>query len=372
MWKKLVLYQLLQVCVNGEDSCKEAAKYFNCQPKCEPGDVLIDYETVHFYGLLRNKKADLWYIENGFDEVQVQITSETVGFRTIADLTEPVHIFAAVPIPDPDADFATYVEEDDTWEIPIAMLITSDNIYQMVNLLKTIEEKHRALSEFYFLPTDQKTTVYRFMNNRVFAKNTIRCLGFMASAKIDPWFSSSDRNDDLIEQFNDMMKPVNKVDMYRILSFLDIVGDELLLSENSATILFLPNWLSFLGTYALTEVCSVWNASEKSLTQTILKEVPHNFYVPTDMLCWILNSTEQNQMIKELLKCKARKKQKDIRTRLIRLLHYGSGLKVAEIHSALRHLMKPGLTEEEFETLLSGNSASVVKMFLQSEYGLAL
>lgn len=365
MWKNLVLYRLLQICTNGEDSCKEAAKYFKCQPKCEPSDMLIDYETVHFYGLL-SKKDDLWYIQNGFDEVQVQITSETVGFRTIRDLAEPLHIFAAVPIPDPDADFATCVE-DDVWEIPVAMLVTTDNIYQMVNVLKTIEEKHCALSEFYFLPTDQKTTVYRFMNNRVFAKNMIRCLGFMASAKIDPWFYS-DRNDDLIEQYNALAGSL-KIDLYRVLSFLDLVGDELLLSENSATILFSPNWLSFLGTYALTGGCSVWSIPEKSLTQT---EVPHNFYVPTDMLCWILNSTEQNQMIKELLKCKARKKQNDIRTRLIHLLYYGSGLKMAEIHSALRHLMKPGLTEEELETLLSGNSAAVVKMFLQSEYGLAL
>ena len=68
----------------------------------------------------------------------------------------------------------------------VAMLVTTDNIYQMVNVLKTVEEKHRALSELYFLPMDQKTTVYRFfMNNDVFAKNMIRCLGFMSSAKID-------------------------------------------------------------------------------------------------------------------------------------------------------------------------------------------
>ena len=183
MWKNLVLYRLLKVCVNGEDSCKEAAKYFKCQPKCEPGDVLIDYETVHYYGVL-SKRDDRWYIQNGFEEVQIQIISETVGTRT-TDLSEPVHIFAAVPIPDPDADFLT-VEDDDAWEIPVAMLVTTDNIYQMVNVLKTVEEKHRALSELYFLPMDQKTTVYRFfMNNDVFAKNMIRCLGFMSSAKID-------------------------------------------------------------------------------------------------------------------------------------------------------------------------------------------
>ena len=369
MWKKLVLYRLLQVCVNGQDSCKEAAKYFKCQPKCEPSDMLIDYETVHFYGLLC-KKDDIWYIQNGFDEVQVQITSETVGARTITDLTEPVHIIAASPIPDPDADFATYVENNDTWEIPIAMLVTSDNIYQMADVLKTIEEKHCALSEFYFLPMDRKTTVYRFMTNHVFAKNMVRCLGFMASARIDPWFYS-DRNDDLIEQYNAISGSGNKIDMYRVLSFLDLVGDELLLSENSATILFSPNWLSFLGTYALAEGCSVWSI-QKSLTQTILKEIPHNFFVPTHMFCWILNPTQQNAMIKDLLKCKNKKKQKDIRNRLIHLLHYGSGLKLKEIHSVLRHLMEGGLTDEELDTLLSGNCATVVKSFLRADYGFIL
>ena len=272
MWKNLVLYRLLQICTNSEDSCKEAAKYFKCQPKCEPGDVLIDYETVHFYGLLRNKKADLWYIQNGFDEVQVQITSETVGARTITDLTEPVHIFAAAPIPDSDADFATYVEDDDTWEIPVAMLVTTDNIYQMVGMLESVTEKERAISAYYFLPVDQRVTIFRFLSSDVFAKSMAHCLGFMASAKIDPWFYS-DRNDDLIEQYNALAGSL-KIDLYRVLSFLDLVGDELLLSENSATILFSPNWLSLLGTYALTEVCSAWSASEKSLTQTILKRSP--------------------------------------------------------------------------------------------------
>lgn len=369
MWKNLVLYRLLKVCVNGEDSCKEAAKYFKCQPKCEPVDALIDYETVHFYGLL-SKRDDCWYIQNGFDEAQIQITSETVGARTIADFSEPVHVFAAVPIPDPDADFATYGEEDDTWEIPVAMLVTTDNIYQMVGVLKSIKEKHRALSDFYFLPMDQKTTVYRFMTNEVFAKNMIRCLGFMASAKIDPWFSCSDRNADLIEQYNALAGNSLKIDMYRVLSFLDLVGDELLLSENSAMILFSPNWLSLLGTYALVEGSSVWSIPEKGLTQTILKEVPHNFFLPTFMLCWILSPVQQNAMMKDLLKCKAKKKQKDIRTRLIHLLHYGSRLKLKEIRSVLRHLMEGGLTDEELDTLLSGNSATVVKSFLLSEYGL--
>lgn len=370
MWKKFVLYRLLQVCVNGEDSCKEAGEYFKCLPKYENSDKFVDYETVHFYGLLC-KKDDIWYIQNGFDEVQVQITSETVGARTITDLTEPVHIIAASPVPDPDADFSTYVEDDDTWEIPIALLITSDNIYQMADVLKTIEEKHRVLSEFFFLPMDQKTTVYRFMTNHVFAKNMVRCLGFMASARIDPWFYS-DRNDDLIEQYNAISGSGNKIDMYRVLSFLDLVGDELLLSENSATILFSPNWLSFLGTYALVEECSVWTIPEKSLTQTILKEIPHNFFVPTYMLCWILNPTQQIAMIKDLLKCKNKKKNDEIRTRLIHFLYYGSGLKLNVIHNTIRHLMKSGVTEEELSTLLSGNSVAIAKSFLQSEYGLVV
>lgn len=368
MWNKLLLYRLLKIITNTEDSCKEAAKYFKCQPKSETGDKLVDYEIVHLQGLL-SKKNDNWYLVNGFDEVAIQITSETVGFRTITNLTEPAHVFAAVPIPDPDADFATYVGYDDTCEIPIAMLIASDDIYQMVDVLKTVEEKHRALSEFYFLPMDQKVTAFLFMSNDVFAKNLVRCLGFMASGRIDPYFYS-DRNDDLIEQFNDTMKPINKVDMYRVLSFLDVVGDELLLSENSATVHFPPNWLSFLGTHALVEGCSVWSVSEKSLTQTILGEVPNNFFVPTFMLCWTLDPTRQNVMIKDLLKCKAKKKQKVIRTRLIHLLHYGTGFKLKEIHSVLRHLMEGGLTDEELNALLSGNCATVVKSFLLSEYGL--
>ena len=158
--------------------------------------------------------------------------------------------------------------------------------------------------------------------------------------------------------------------MYRVLSFLDVVGDELLLSENSATVHFPPNWLSFLGTHALVEGCSVWSVSEKSLTQTILGEVPNNFFVPTFMLCWTLDPTRQNVMIKDLLKCKAKKKQKVIRTRLIHLLHYGTGFKLKEIHSVLRHLMEGGLTDEELNALLSGNCATVVKSFLLSEYGL--
>lgn len=370
MWKNLVLYRLLQICTNGEDSCKEAAKHFKCQPKCETGDNFVDYETVHFYGLL-SKKDDLWYIQNGFDEVQVQITSETVGFRTITDRTEPIHIFAAVPIPDPDADFATYVEEDDTWEIPVAMLVTTDNIYQIVDMLKSVEEKHRTLSEFYFLPMDQKTTIYRFMNNDVFAKNMIRCLGFMSSAKIDMHYYS-ERSDDLIEQYNAISGSGNKIDMYRVLSFLDIVGDVIMLSENSATLLSPPSWLSLLGSYALAEGCSVWSIPEKSLTQTILKDVPHNFFVPTYMLCWILSPVQQNAMMKDLLKCKAKKKQKDIRTRLIHLLHYGTKLKLKEIHSVLRHLMEGGLTDEELNALLSGKSTAVVKSFLRSEYGFNL
>ncbi len=366
MWKKLVLYRLLQVCVNGEDSCKEAAKHFKCQPKCEPGDMLIDYETVHFYGLL-SKKDDLWCIQNGFDEVQVQINSETVGFRTIVDLSEPVHIFTAVPIPDPDADFA-YVEDDDVWEIPVAMLVTTDNIYQMVSMLESVTEKERAISAYYFLPVDQRVTIFRFLSSDVFAKSMAHCLGFMASAKIDPWFYS-DRNDDLIEQYNALAGSL-KIDLYRVLSFLDLVGDELLLSENSATILFTPNWLSFLGTYALTEVCSVWSASEKSLTQTILKEVPHNFYVATYMLCWVLAPAQQNEMIKDLLKCKNKKKSDENRTRLIHFLCYGSALKLNVIHNAIRHLMKTGLTGKELDALLSGNSAAIVKSFLQAAYGL--
>ena len=371
MWKNLVLYRLLQICTNGEDSCKEAAKYFKCQPKCEPSDMLIDYETVHFYGLL-SKKDDLWYIQNGFDEVQVQITSETVGFRTIADLAEPLHIFAAVPIPDPDADFATYVEEDDTWEIPVAMLVTTDNIYQMVGIFKSVEEKQRALSEFVFLPIDQKTTLYRFMTSEVFAKNMIRCLGFMASAKIDPWFSCSDRNDDLIEQYNALTGNSLKVDMYRVLSFLDFVGDELFLSENSATIHFPPNWLSFLGTYALTEGCSVWSIPEKSLTQTILKEVPHNFYVPTYMLCWVLGPAQQNKMIQDLLKCQNKKKSDEIRTRLIHFLCYGTDLQLKVIQNTVHRLIKVGLTNKDLFDLSAGNSSAVVRSFMQSEYGFTL
>ena len=371
MWKNLALYRLLQVCSNSEDSCKEAAKYFKCQPKYETSDHFVDYETVHFYGLL-SKKDDLWYIQNGFDEVQVQITSETVGFRTIADLTEPVHIFAAVPIPpDPDADFATYVEDDETWEIPIAMLVTSDNIYQMADALKTIEEKHRALSDFVFLPMDQKATVYRFMSSEVFAKNMVRCLGFMSSAKIDPWFDAN-RNDDLIEQYNAISGSGNKIDMYRVLSFLDLVGGELLLSENSATILSPSSWLSFLATYALTEGCSVWSLPEKSLTQTILKEVPHNFFLPTRMLCWILSPAQQNTMIKDLLKCKNKKKSDEIRTRLIHFLCYGTDLQLKVIQNTVHHLMKVGLTNKDLFDLSAGNSSAVVRSFMQSEYGFTL
>ena len=67
-----------------------------------------------------------------------------------------------------------------------------------------------------------------------------------------------------------------------------------------------------------------------------------------------------------------KKKQKDIRTRLIHLLHYGSRLKLKEIHNALRHLIEGGLADEELDTLLSGNSATVVKSFLRFEYGFNL
>ena len=221
------------------------------------------------------------------------------------------------------------------------------------------------------LPPDQRATVYRFLKSEVFAKNMIRCLAFMASAKIAPHYQS-ERNDDLVNQFNSTVKPVNKVDVYRVLSFLNVVGDELLLSENSAIFYFPPNWLTFLGTFALAEGCSVWSIPRKSLTQTILTETPNSFFVPTYMVCWILNPTEQNGMIKDLLKCRNKKKADEIRTRLIHFLYCGKELKPKIIHTVIRHLMKAGIGDKELDTLLLGKNADAVKQILQNEYGVIL
>lgn len=370
MWKELILYRFLEMVTSDAESLKSAATFLDCLPATTSCSKDERYKTVYYSGFLK-KENGTWVLEHGLGHISLIITSSTkmIGFQKVDQLFESVHVLTRIKQQAIGNSFGVSQESAIT-NAQAADIILSNTAYHTVNTLSSFDLKYQAFCEYLSLMEDQKTTVYRFMTNEVFAKNMIRCLGFMASAKIDPWFCCSDRNDDLIEQFNDTMKPVNKIDVYRVLSFLDIVGDELLLSENSATIHFPPNWLSFLGIYALTEGCSVWSIPEKSLTQTILKDVPHSFFVPSYMLCWILSPVQQNAMMKDLLKCKAKKKQKDIRTRLIHLLHYGSRLKLKEIHSVLRHLMEGGLTDEELDTLLSGNCATVVKSFLLSEYGL--
>lgn len=215
------------------------------------------------------------------------------------------------------------------------------------------------------LPIDQSTTIERFMTDDTFAKSIIRCAGFIASGKAD--FYCMKRNDFLIEQYNNLAGRYMEVDMYRMLSFIDVVGDDLLLSENSPTIVLPSTWLTFLTTYSLAVNCNVW-AGEKSLVRTLFEEVPSNISVPMYMLCWILNPERLNEIVRDLQKCRSKKHKDRARALLLQLLTYDAGLEDANIKKALRYMN--GLNEEEFGMLISGKNAVAVKSFLKEERGI--
>ena len=234
-----------------------------------------------------------------------------------------------------------------------------------MNYLNSREIKHQIFVGLSTLSNDQIASVIELMTNREFAENMTCCLGYLASAKLSPYFYCPDRNDDLVEIYNELANS-KEIDVYRVRALLDVIGERIGLTENSPPMLYPPSWQSFFCMYGISHGSSVWNVPGKSIAYLLLKEVPIS--LPIYMLCWGLDAAGQNKLIKGFMRNKEKKKQEKIRETIIQLLCNGAGLEQQTVYDAIRYLMRTGLEDQERCMLTSrGNYALMIEGFLRRE-----
>lgn len=349
--ENIILFRLLEVMTANDEYLNVAARFFDCIPNKPPDDKKQSNKIVHCAGSLE-KENGKWCIREGSRITPLVVTSKTklIGFRNKEEMKKVVHVFA---------------EGHETTNNLIVKIIASDWVYKKVNCLNSREIKHQVFVRLLSLSDDQIAAVIELLTDQEFAENMACCLGHLASAKLSPYFYCPDRNFDLIEKYYNLADS-KEIDVYRVLALLDVIGAKIGLTENSPPMLYPPSWQSFFCTYGISHGSSVWNVPGKSIAYVLLKEVPIS--LPIFMLCWGLDAMEQNILVKDFMRCKAKKKQEEIRRSLIQLLCNGAGLKLKTVYDALHYLRRTGLDNQERHMLTSrGNYVLVIEEFLRQE-----
>lgn len=288
-----------------------------------------DKQVRHYTGILGKHGATVTVADEESHK-EICIDKQTV-FEGNCTNVKAVHVFTEKQMPGKET----------------AAAIIGPELYAMVTMIAGDEDKLKALQEYACLRADRKATIKRFMLDADFREAMINYLAYYASARLAEKCIGS--LEQLTNHYNSRFVRMQPIDMYRVESLLDLIGEKLYLSENASTPYI--SWPSFLSAVAITRQCSVFDEAYDR-PGVILLNLPERVCIPTHWYTALLTETGISELITDVMKHSGRGEKKTKGDQLLlRILWSVDCLSKKDLNRVLKRLFHETVSDHLLTTL---------------------